>query len=153
MKRVNEMFRLRHLLAEKLIATQQQYICPNANNTNRVLPNSLTQPRLMIGNNYRRNLPRTGARRHQHLMHNPGQGLRASSAMWINTTFSGPLTQLGTPQRRKRKRYRHTPITKFFAPCGQPCSTLLLRHPKQSKARYLTRSYGSASIKDSPETK
>jgi hypothetical protein len=71
MKRGKEMFRLRRLLAEKLIATQQQYICPNDNNTNRVLPNSLTQPRL-IGNKYRRNLPRTWARRHQNLMTNPG---------------------------------------------------------------------------------
>jgi hypothetical protein len=132
MKRVKEMFRLRRLLVEKLIATQQQYICPNINNTNRVLPNSLTQPRL-IGNNYRRNLPRSGARTHQNLVSNPGQGLRASSVTWINTTLHGPPTQLGTPQRRKRKRYRHTPITKFYAPCDQPCPTLPLRHPNNPK--------------------
>jgi hypothetical protein len=37
-----------------------------------------------------------------------------------------------------------------------PCPSLplpSLRHPKQSTARYLTRSYGSANIKDPPETK
>ncbi len=82
-----------------------------------------------------------------------GQSQWASSVTWINTTLPGPPTQLDTPQRRKRKRYRHTPITKFFAPCGQSCPTLPLRHPKQSKARYLTSSYGSANIKDPPEEK
>jgi hypothetical protein len=151
MKRVKEIFRLRRLLAEKLIAAQQQYIRPILNNTNREQPPSLTRLRL-TGNTLRRYLPHTGARRHQH-MHTPGQEVRASTAMWIKATSPGPPPQLDAPQRKKRKRYRHTPITKCFAPCGQPCPSLPLRHPKQSKARYLTRTYGSANIKDPPETK
>jgi hypothetical protein len=132
MKGVKEIFQLRRLLTEKLIATQQQNICPILNNTNREQPPSLTRLHL-TGNTLRRHLPRTGARRHQH-MHTPGQEVRVSTAMSIKAVSSGPPPQLDAPQRKKRKRYRHTPITKFFAPCGQPCPSLPLGHPKQSKA-------------------
>jgi hypothetical protein len=103
MKWVKEIFRLRRLLAEKLIATQQQYIRPIINNTNRVQPPSLTRLRL-TGNTLRRNLPRSGARRHQNFMNNPGQGVQASTAMWINAT-SPPSGRSGNVTETLQSQY------------------------------------------------
>jgi hypothetical protein len=75
MKRVKEMFCLRRLLAEMLIATQQQNIRSINSNATRVQSTPLRRSRL-VGSNLSRNLVHLGARIHQSLVANPGQGPR-----------------------------------------------------------------------------
>ncbi len=54
------------------------------------------------------------------LMASPGQGPRASSAIWANAASLGPLTQMGTPSGTNSDV-----IMKFYAPRGQHYGILI----------------------------